>query len=90
MALEACNASISHDVDGARQKLDAMTLDSYPGEDITAFATVAQKYLKIMMGDYALPVATGSRLIKKVTKTSSEFFNRKMYSLNYGVSIQVD
>ena len=38
MTLEACNASISHDVDGARQKLEAMSLDSYPGEDVSAFA----------------------------------------------------
>lgn len=38
MALEACNASISHDIDGARQKLEAMSLDSYPGEDVTYYA----------------------------------------------------
>ena len=87
MALEACNASISHDVDGARQKLDEMTLDSYPGEDITALATDAQKYIKIMQGDYALPVTTGSRLIKKLTRTSSEFFNRKMFALLDDVKI---
>ena len=58
MALEACNASISHDVEGARQKLEAMTLDTFPGEDITAFATAAQKLIKVMQGDYALPVST--------------------------------
>jgi hypothetical protein len=81
MALEACNASVSHDVEGAKQKLEAMTLDTYPGEDVTAFATAAQKLVKIVQGDYALPVHTGSVIIKKLTKTSSEFFNRKMYSL---------
>ena len=34
-----------------------------------------------MQGDYALPVNTGSKLIQKVTKTSCEYFNRKMYTL---------
>jgi hypothetical protein len=81
MALEACNASVSHDVEGVKQKLEAMTLDSYPGEDVTAFATAAQKMVKIIQGDYALPVQTGSKITKKLTKTSSELFNRKMFSL---------
>jgi hypothetical protein len=80
-ALEACNASAAHDVEGARQKLKAMSLDSYPGENITDFAADAQKLIKIMQGDYAMPIHTGSHLLKKLTKTSSEFFNRKIYSL---------
>ena len=81
MTLEACNASISHDVEGARQKLDALTLDSSPGKDIAAFSTAAQKLIKVMQGDYALPVMTGSRMIKKLTKTSNEFFKHKMFLL---------
>ena len=81
MALEACNASVSHDVDGARIKLEAMTLDSYPGENISDFAADAQKQLKIMNGGYAMPIHTGSGILKKLTKTSSEFFNRKIFSL---------
>jgi hypothetical protein len=49
MALEACNASATHDVEGAKQKLDALTLDSYPGENVTElFAVDAQKLVKIM------------------------------------------
>jgi hypothetical protein len=81
MALEVCNASVSHDVDGARIKLEAMTLDSYPGENITDFATDAQKLLKIMNGGYAMPIHTGSGILKRLTKTSSEFFNRKIFAL---------
>jgi hypothetical protein len=42
MALEACNASVAHDVEGARQKVEAMSLDSYPGENVTDFAADAQ------------------------------------------------
>ena len=81
MALEACNASVSHDVDGARIKLEAMTLDSYPGENVSDFAADAQKQLKIMNGGYAMPIHTGSGILKKLTKTSSEFFNRKIFAL---------
>ena len=81
MALETWNASVSHDVKGARNQLDGLTLDSYPGENVTDFTTEAQRLIKIMQGDYALPVNTGSKLIQKVTKTSCEYFNRKMYTL---------
>jgi hypothetical protein len=34
-----------------------------------------------MLGDYALPVCTGSDMLDKLTKTSSEYFNRKVHSL---------
>jgi len=82
MALETCNASVSHDVEGAKALFDSLTLDTYPGENISDFASTAQKLIKIMQGDYALPVNTGSKLLlTKVTKTSSEFFNRKMFGL---------
>ena len=81
MPLETCNASVAHDVEGARNQLDGLTLDSYPGENVTDFTTEAQRLIKIMQGDYALPVNTGSKLIQKVTKTLCEYFNRKMYIL---------
>jgi hypothetical protein len=42
---------------------------------------MAQKYIKIMQGGYALPVKTGSKLLSKFTKTSSEEFNRKVFAL---------
>jgi ABC-type branched-subunit amino acid transport system ATPase component len=48
MALEACNASVAHDVEGAKQKLDALTLDNYLGKNVTNMATEAQRLLKIM------------------------------------------
>ena len=43
MVLETCNASVSHDIDSAQVKFREFTLDSYPGEDITEFATEAQR-----------------------------------------------
>ena len=56
-------------------------MDDYPGKDITELATEALRLLHILSGSYFLPLNLGSKLLKKVTNTSSEFFNRKMYSL---------
>ena len=39
------------------------------------------RLIHILAGSYALPFTLGSSLIKKVTSTPSEFFNRKMFSL---------
>lgn len=81
MALDACNASVQRDVAGAQASFEALSLDSYPGEDITELATEALRLIHILSGSYALPLDLGSKLIKKTTQTSSEFFNRKMYAL---------
>ena len=81
MALETCNASAFHDIEGARKKLNALDLSAYPGENVTEFTSDAQRMIKIMQGAYSMPVNTGSQLITKVTKTSSELFNRKMWTL---------
>jgi len=81
MALDTCNASVQRDVAGAQARFDTLTLDSYPGEDVTELATEALRLIHILSGSYALPLNLGTKLIKKVTKTSSEFFNRKMYAL---------
>lgn len=81
MALDTCNASVQRDVAGAQSRYNSLTLDSYPGEDVTELATEALRLIHILAGSYALPLNLGTTLIKKVTKTSSEFFNRKMFEL---------
>ena len=81
MALETCIASVSHDIDGAGTDFANLTLDTYPGENVSDFTTEALRLIKIMAGGYALPVHTGSCLLMKVTKTSSEEFNRKIFTL---------
>lgn len=81
MALETCNASVSHDIDGATESFILLTLDTYPGENVSDFATEALRLVKIMQGGYALPVNTSSRLLIKVSKTSCEEFNRKIFNL---------
>jgi hypothetical protein len=42
---------------------------------------MAQKYIKIMQGGSTLPVKTGSKVLSKFTKTSSEEFNRKVFAM---------
>ena len=42
MALGTCNASVTHDVEGARKILETITLDSYPEENVTDFTSEAQ------------------------------------------------
>jgi hypothetical protein len=48
MALETCNASSSHDIDDANKLFFPLTLDDYPGENISNFATEALRLMKIM------------------------------------------
>jgi hypothetical protein len=60
--------------------LERLTLDDYPGGDVTEYGAIAQKYIKIMQGGYALPVNTGSKILYKFTKTSCEEFNQKIFT----------
>ena len=75
MALDTCNASVQRDIAGAQTRYEKLTLESYPGEDVTELATEALRLIHILSGSYALPLNLGTTLIKKVTNTSSEFFN---------------
>jgi hypothetical protein len=81
MALETCNASVFHDVEGAKKKLEALDLNSFPGKNVTDLAGEAQRLLKIMAGAYDVPVNIGSTLLMKLTHTSSEIFNCKIFAL---------
>ena len=56
MALETCNASVSHDIDGAGVLFSDLKLETYPGENISDFTTEALRLIKIMAGGNALPV----------------------------------
>jgi hypothetical protein len=58
---EVCNASVSYEIEGAQEKFDALTLDTFQGEDISALGAKAQKQVKIMQTGYALPIRTGSK-----------------------------
>ena len=80
MTLEACNASANLYVEGAKGAFEALSLSSYPGENVEAFAIDALRLLKIMSGDYAMPLHTGSKLLKKVSETQSTYFNRRIHS----------
>ena len=73
MALDTCNASVQRDIAGALTKFDVLSLEMYPGEDITELATEALRLIYILSGSYALPLNLGSKLKKKASNISSEF-----------------
>jgi hypothetical protein len=55
MALETWNSSVSYDVDKAEHNFLTLILDTYPGENISDFATEDQRIVKKMGGGYAIP-----------------------------------
>ena len=81
IALDTCNESALYDVAAARKTLEELSLDNYPGENVSDFLNEAQRLIKIMLRDYALPVSTGSDMLDKLTKTWCEYFNRKIHGL---------
>lgn len=81
MALDTCNASAAQDIAGASRALKLLDLSTYPGENVTNCAKEAQRLIKILQGDYVLPRQLGSAILEKFSKTSSEYFNRKVFSL---------
>jgi hypothetical protein len=81
MVLEVCNASVSYDIEGAQEKFDALILDTFQGEEISALGAEAQKQVKIMKTGYALPIRTASKLLNKITSTSSKRMNCKLFAL---------
>jgi hypothetical protein len=80
MALSICNASQSYDIEGAQKNLDELTLDSYPGEDVTACTALAQKQFKVIQTGYAPPFRSGYKLLLKFCGTECEQFNRQVYA----------
>jgi hypothetical protein len=80
MALSICNASQSYDIEGAQKRLDELTLDSYPGEDVTACTAFAQKQFKVIQTGYAPPFRSGSKLLLKLCGTECEQFNQQVYA----------
>jgi hypothetical protein len=80
MVLDTCNASVEMDIEGAKISFNALSLSAFPGENVSAFATLALKLIKVMMGDWAMQINTGSTLLTKVVKTESTLFNHRMYT----------
>jgi hypothetical protein len=80
MAMDICNASQSFDKEGAQEKFDELKLEDFQGEYVTACTSVAQKYIKILQSGYAPLFRTGYKLLKKLTVSSCEEFNRKAFS----------
>lgn len=79
MAMDTCLASALVDIDGAKAHFKDLTLASYPGENVAAFSVVALKLINIMKGAYAIDIKIGSKLLRKVDHTQSDYFNQKIH-----------
>jgi len=90
MVLEVCNVSAASDIAGASELLLNMKLADYPGENIEAYSSDALRYIKIMQSAYALPYATGSKILLKVSATESGLFNRKVFARHDDVQAMED
>ena len=81
MILEVVNASTSMDIASATKAFGSLTLSSYPGENISSFATEALRLIHIMECGYALPYQLGSQLLEKVHQTQSVYFNMQVQNM---------
>ena len=79
MVMETCHASTAMDVDSASTAYEKLNLKSYAGENVGALATDALRHIKVMQTAYAIPVTVGSSLLRKVSETSSTFFNSNVH-----------
>lgn len=75
MTLDTCNVSAEMDVDAAKEKFKTLSLENFPGENVMDFATNALKLIKILKGNYAMDTTVGFTLVKKVSTSSSKYFN---------------
>jgi hypothetical protein len=66
MALEICNASASLDIDEATAALATLTLDNYPGENVSNMLNEALWLIKVMRTAFMIPNNTGSWLLQKL------------------------
>ena len=82
MVMEACHASVSLDISSATSSLTSLSLSAFPGENISDFATEALRLLKILIaGSYSIDYQWGTKILIKVTNTSTQYFNLAMWDL---------
>ena len=81
MILDTCNNSAAIDIGCSEHYFTNLSLNKFPGEKISDLDTDALRNIKIMRGAYALPPKLGTTPLLKVSKNSSDIFNRNI--LNY-------
>lgn len=81
MILDVVNASTSMDIATATKAFATLQLATYPGENVSLFATEALRLIHIMECGYALPYQLGSQLLEKVHQTQSVYFNMQVQTM---------
>ena len=79
LVLDVCHASSSTDIDTAKNNFNALLLSNFAGENISSFSTATLKTIQVMKLGYALENDLSSKILRKVSKTSSEYFNRIVF-----------
>ena len=78
MVIYARNTSVVIDVKTTKTKFYKLSLSNFPGENISQFAVLALKHIKIMKGEFSLTKDLGSTLIMKASKAGTDIFNRQV------------
>ena len=79
--IDTCNTSSAIDIEGAETYFTNISLNDFPGENISDIVTHALRHIKVMCGAYDIYPKLGMTLLLKVWKTSSDIFNQSI--LNY-------
>ena len=72
MVLDACYTFAAIDVKTANSKFYELSLNYFPGENISQFTVLALKYIKIMKRGISLPTDLGSTLLMEASKTGTK------------------
>ena len=71
MALDACNAKESMDIEGVKTAFAALDINSYEGQNVSEFITEAMRLIKIMNGEYFLDCM----VVEADLELNDEYFN---------------
>lgn len=82
MVLDICNVSAATDISSASELLLSKKLSQYAGENIESSSLDAIRFIKIMQIVFALPYATGLKILLKVSMTKSAFFHCKILAIH--------
>ena len=81
MILEVCHASFAFKMDDAAKSLEDLALTAFSKENASKFLNEAQRLIKIIKVEYALPYQLGSKLINDACATQSLYINRTVHNL---------
>ena len=80
MVSDTCLASAFIYNKGSKKRFTKLSLDDFPGENLSALATTALKLINTMNTGYTLYIKLGSNLLKNLYINSSSLFKRNIHN----------